>query len=443
MGKKLYIKTYGCQMNEYDSQKTLEILKQDPSIEETKNPNEADIILLNTCSIREKAEEKVYSELGRLNKLKKVNPQLKIGVGGCVATQEGRNIYKRAPFVDLIFGPQTIHKVPSLIKEENKINAVDVSFPIEEKFDSLPKPDATGVSSFVSIMEGCSKYCSFCVVPYTRGDEVSRKPEQIFDEVARLVEQGVSEIVFVGQNVNAYKFTLNGRIIGLSDLIEVCGSIHGVERIRYTTSHPLEMTDDLIDTYGHVPQLVSHLHLPVQSGSNEILTKMKRNYTREEYIEIIKKLRKVRPNIKISSDFIVGFPNESDYDFQLTMDLINEIEFDASFSFIYSARPGTPASQLEDSIPLQQKKERLYILQKRIDELQLSYSNELVQTIQRCLVTGVSKKDIKQLQARTECNRVVNFDFQNIDILGKLVDINITKAYQRSLAGQILELGRT
>ncbi len=443
MGKKLYIKTYGCQMNEYDSQKTLEILKQDPSIEETKNPNEADIILLNTCSIREKAEEKVYSELGRLNKLKKINPQLKIGVGGCVATQEGKNIYKRAPFVDLIFGPQTIHKVPSLIKEENKINAVDVSFPIEEKFDSLPKPDATGVSSFVSIMEGCSKYCSFCVVPYTRGDEVSRKPEQIFDEVARLVEQGVSEIVFVGQNVNAYKFTLSGRIIGLSDLIEVCGSIHGVERIRYTTSHPLEMTDDLIDTYGHVPQLVSHLHLPVQSGSNEILTKMKRNYTREEYIEIIKKLRKVRPNIKISSDFIVGFPNESDYDFQLTMDLINEIEFDASYSFIYSARPGTPASQLEDSIPLQQKKERLYILQKRIDELQLSYSNELVQTIQRCLVTGVSKKDIKQLQARTECNRVVNFDFQNIDILGKLVDINITKAYQRSLAGQILELGRT
>ena len=443
MGKKLYIKTYGCQMNEYDSQKTLEILKQDPSIEETKNPNEADIILLNTCSIREKAEEKVYSELGRLNKLKKINPHLKIGVGGCVATQEGKNIYKRAPFVDLIFGPQTIHKVPSLIKEENKINAVDVSFPIEEKFDSLPKPDATGVSSFVSIMEGCSKYCSFCVVPYTRGDEVSRKPEQILDEVARLVEQGVSEIVFVGQNVNAYKFTLNGRIIGLSDLIEVCGSIHGVERIRYTTSHPLEMTDDLIDTYGHVPQLVSHLHLPVQSGSNEILTKMKRNYTREEYIEIIKKLRKIRPNIKISSDFIVGFPNESDYDFQLTMDLINEIEFDASFSFIYSARPGTPASQLEDSIPLQQKKERLYILQKRIDELQLSYSNELVQTIQRCLVTGVSKKDIKQLQARTECNRVVNFDFQNIDILGKLVDINITKAYQRSLAGQILELGRT
>ena len=438
MGTKLYIKTYGCQMNEYDSQKTLEILKKDPTVEETDNPQDADIILLNTCSIREKAEEKVYSELGRLNKLKKTNPKLKIGVGGCVATQEGKNIYKRAPFVDLIFGPQTIHKVPSLIKEKNKIHAVDVSFPIEEKFDSLPEPDATGASSFVSIMEGCSKYCSFCVVPYTRGDEVSRKPEQIFDEVARLVEQGVSEIVFVGQNVNAYKYTMNGRVLGLSDLIEVCGSIEGVERIRYTTSHPLEMTDDLIDAYGHVPQLVSHLHLPVQSGSNDILIKMKRNYSREEYIEIINKLLKVRPNIKISSDFIVGFPNETDADFQQTMDLIEEVKFDASFSFIYSARPGTPASQLEDIVPLEVKKERLYILQKRIDELQLEYSNDLVNTIQRCLVTGVSKKDINQLQARTECNRVVNFDFQNINILGKLVDIDITKAYQRSLTGTIL-----
>jgi len=438
MGTKLYIKTYGCQMNEYDSQKTLEILKQDPTIEETTNPNEADIILLNTCSIREKAEEKVYSELGRLNKLKKINPNLKIGVGGCVATQEGKNIYKRAPFVDLIFGPQTIHKVPSLLKEGNKIQAVDVSFPIVEKFDSLPQPEATGVSSFVSIMEGCSKYCSFCVVPYTRGDEVSRKPDQIFDEVTRLIEQGVSEIVFVGQNVNAYKYSWNGRVLGLSDLIEVCGSIDGVERIRYTTSHPLEMTDDLIDVYGHVPQLVSHLHLPVQSGSNNILIKMKRNYSREEYIEIIDKLLKVRPNIKISSDFIVGFPNETDTDFQQTMDLIEEVKFDASFSFIYSARPGTPASQLEDIVPLEVKKERLYILQKRIDELQLEYSNGLVNTIQRCLVTGVSKKDINQLQARTECNRVVNFDFQNINILGKLVDIDITKAYQRSLTGKIL-----
>jgi len=438
MGTKLYIKTYGCQMNEYDSQKTLEILKQDPTIEETSNPEEADIILLNTCSIREKAEEKVYSELGRLRKLKIENPNLKIGVGGCVASQEGKNIFKRAPYVDLIFGPQTIHKVPSLLSKKNKIEAVDVSFPIEEKFDALPAPEATGTSSFVSIMEGCSKYCSFCVVPYTRGDEVSRKPEQIFDEVARLVEQGVSEIVFVGQNVNSYEYSFNGRMLRLSDLIEVTGSIDGVERIRYTTSHPLDMTDDLIEVYGHVPQLVSQLHLPVQSGSNSILTRMKRNYSRELYIDVIEKLKLVRPNIKVSSDFIVGFPGETAADFQQTMDLIEEVQFDASFSFIYSARPGTPASKLHDATPLAEKKERLNILQNRIDELQTFYSDALAGTIQRCLVTGISRKNIKQLQARTECNRVVNFDFQNINILGKLVDINITKAYQRSLVGTIL-----
>ena len=438
MGTKLYIKTYGCQMNEYDSQKTLEILKQDPTIEETSNPEEADIILLNTCSIREKAEEKVYSELGRLRKLKIENPNLKIGVGGCVASQEGKNIFKRAPYVDLIFGPQTIHKVPLLLSKKNKIEAVDVSFPIEEKFDALPAPEATGTSSFVSIMEGCSKYCSFCVVPYTRGDEVSRKPEQIFDEVARLVEQGVSEIVFVGQNVNSYEYSFNGRMLRLSDLIEVTGSIDGVERIRYTTSHPLDMTDDLIEVYGHVPQLVSQLHLPVQSGSNSILTRMKRNYSRELYIDVIERLKLVRPNIKVSSDFIVGFPGETAADFQQTMDLIEEVQFDASFSFIYSARPGTPASKLHDATPLAEKKERLNILQNRIDELQTFYSDALAGTIQRCLVTGISRKNIKQLQARTECNRVVNFDFQNINILGKLVDINITKAYQRSLVGTIL-----
>ena len=438
MGTKLYIKTYGCQMNEYDSQKTLEILKQDPTVEETSNPEDADIILLNTCSIREKAEEKVYSELGRLRKLKIKNPNLKIGVGGCVASQEGKNIFKRAPYVDLIFGPQTIHKVPSLLSKKNKIEAVDVSFPIEEKFDALPAPEATGTSSFVSIMEGCSKYCSFCVVPYTRGDEVSRKPEQIFDEVARLIEQGVSEIVFVGQNVNSYEYSFNGRMLRLSDLIEVTGSIDGVERIRYTTSHPLDMTDDLIEVYGHVPQLVSHLHLPVQSGSNSILTRMKRNYSRELYIDVIEKLKLVRPNIKVSSDFIVGFPGETDADFQQTMNLIEEVQFDASFSFIYSARPGTPASKLHDATPLAEKKERLNILQNRMDELQTFYSDALAGTIQRCLVTGISRKNIKQLQARTECNRVVNFDFQNINILGKLVDINITKAYQRSLVGTIL-----
>jgi len=287
-------------------------------------------------------------------------------------------------------------------------------------------------------MEGCSKYCSFCVVPYTRGDEVSRKPAQIFDEVARLIEQGVSEIVFVGQNVNSYEYSFNGRMLRLSDLIEVAGSIDGVERIRYTTSHPLDMTDDLIEVYGHVPQLVSHLHLPVQSGSNSILTRMKRNYSRELYIDVIEKLKLVRPNIKVSSDFIVGFPGETDADFQQTMDLIEEVQFDASFSFIYSARPGTPASKLHDATPLAEKKERLNFLQNRIDELQTLYSDALAGTIQRCLVTGISRKNIKQLQARTECNRVVNFDFQNINILGKLVDINITKAYQRSLVGKIL-----
>ena len=440
MGKKLYIKTYGCQMNEYDSDKTVDILKEKKGVELTSNAKEADIILLNTCSIRDKAESKVYSELGRLNKLKEKNPNLKIGVGGCVATQEGINIKKRAPYVDLIYGPQTLHRVSDLldIDTQKGIKAIDITFPIEEKFDSLPNPTSGGPSSFVAIMEGCSKYCSFCVVPYTRGDEVSRKPEQIFDEVARLAEQGVSEITFIGQNVNSYKMPYKDRILRLSDLIEIVSHIDGVERIRYTTSHPLEMTDDLIDAYGHVPQLVSHLHLPVQSGSNDILTKMKRNYSREEYIEIINKLLKVRPNIKISSDFIVGFPNETDFDFQQTMDLIEEVKFDASFSFIYSARPGTPASQLEDMVPLEVKKERLYILQKRIDKLQLNYSNDLVNTIQRCLVTGVSKKDVNQLQARTECNRVVNFDFQNINILGKLVDIDITKAYQRSLTGKIL-----
>ena len=408
MSTKLYIKTYGCQMNEYDSQKTLAILKKDSTIKETYDLFDADIILLNTCSIREKAEEKVYSELGRLKKLKEKNPKLK-----------------------------TIHKVPSLIKQDNKIQAVDVSFPIEEKFDSLPAPEATGPTSFVSIMEGCSKYCSFCVVPYTRGDEVSRNPEQIFDEVARLIEQGVSEITFLGQNVNSYRYSFKGRMLGLSDLIEVCAAIEGVDRIRYTTSHPLDMTDDLIDVYGHVPQLVSHLHLPVQSGSNEILTKMKRNYSREDYLQIISKLRRARSNIKISSDFIVGFPNETNKDFQQTMDLIEKVQFDASFSFIYSPRPGTPASQLEDKTPPTKKKERLQILQDRIDYFQRRYSKELVGTIQRCLVTGVSKKDSKQLQARTECNRVVNFDFQNINILGKLVDINIMEAYSHSLAGKI------
>ena len=437
MGTKLYIKTYGCQMNEYDTQKTVEILKKEKNIELTQSPDDAEIILLNTCSIREKAEEKVYSELGRINKLKEMNPNLKIGVGGCVASQEGENIFKRAPYVDLIFGPQTLHKVPELLDQEDKIKAVDVSFPIEEKFDSLLLPEASGPSSFVSIMEGCSKFCTFCVVPYTRGEEVSRKPRQIFDEVARLAEQGVKEIVFVGQNVNSYKYSESGRILGLADLIQISAEINGIERIRYTTSHPLDMTNDLIEIYKYVPQLVDHLHLPVQSGSDKVLLDMKRNYSFDDYLSIIQKLKKIRPSIKISSDFIVGFPTETKEDFEMTMNLVNEVKFDASFSFIFSARPGTPAAKLADCSTLDEKKERLYELQSRLNEFQASYSKELEGTIQRCLVTDLSKKDSREMQARTECNRVVNFHFQNPNILGKLVDIKIDEALSNSLKGTL------
>ena len=437
MGTKLYIKTYGCQMNEYDTQKTVEILKKEKNIELTQSPDDAEIILLNTCSIREKAEEKVYSELGRINKLKEMNPNLKIGVGGCVASQEGENIFKRAPYVDLIFGPQTLHKVPELLDQEDKIKAVDVSFPIEEKFDSLLLPEASGPSSFVSIMEGCSKFCTFCVVPYTRGEEVSRKPRQIFDEVARLAEQGVKEIVFVGQNVNSYKYSESGRILGLADLIQISAEINGIERIRYTTSHPLDMSNDLIEIYKYVPQLVDHLHLPVQSGSDKVLLDMKRNYSFDDYLSIIQKLKKIRPSIKISSDFIVGFPTETKEDFKMTMNLVNEVKFDASFSFIFSARPGTPAAKLADCSTLDEKKERLYELQSRLNEFQASYSKELEGTIQRCLVTDLSKKDQREMQARTECNRVVNFHFQNPNILGKLVDIKIDEALSNSLKGTL------
>ncbi len=437
MGTKLYIKTYGCQMNEYDTQKTVEILKKKKNIELTQSPDDAEIILLNTCSIREKAEEKVYSELGRINKLKEMNPNLKIGVGGCVASQEGENIFKRAPYVDLIFGPQTLHKVPELLDQEDKIKAVDVSFPIEEKFDSLLLPEASGPSSFVSIMEGCSKFCTFCVVPYTRGEEVSRKPRQIFDEVARLAEQGVKEIVFVGQNVNSYKYSESGRILGLADLIQISAEINGIERIRYTTSHPLDMTNDLIEIYKYVPQLVDHLHLPVQSGSDKVLLDMKRNYSFDDYLSIIQKLKKIRPSIKISSDFIVGFPTETKEDFEMTMNLVNEVKFDASFSFIFSARPGTPAAKLADCSTLDEKKERLYELQSRLNEFQASYSKDLEGTIQRCLVTDLSKKDSREMQARTECNRVVNFHFQNPNILGKLVDIKIDEALSNSLKGTL------
>ena len=439
MGKKLYIKTYGCQMNEYDSDKTVDILKEKKGVELTSNAKEADIILLNTCSIRDKAESKVYSELGRLNKLKEKNPNLKIGVGGCVATQEGINIKKRAPYVDLIYGPQTLHRVSDLldIDTQKSIKAIDITFPIEEKFDSLPNPTSGGPSSFVAIMEGCSKYCSFCVVPYTRGDEVSRKPEQIFDEVARLAEQGVSEITFIGQNVNSYKMPYKDRILRLSDLIEIVSHIDGVERIRYTTSHPLDMTDDLIEVYQYVPQLVSQLHLPVQSGSNRILEKMKRNYTIDIFLDAVEKIKSFRPDLRVSSDFIVGFPGETADDFQKTLDLVNEAKFDSSFSFIYSKRPGTPASKLEDNTSADEKKERLKTLQDQLNLYHREHSNSMIGSIQRCLVTGLAKRSPEQLQARTECNRVINFDLENIRFIGKLVDIEVTEALSYSLLGTL------
>jgi tRNA-2-methylthio-N6-dimethylallyladenosine synthase len=439
MGKKLYIKTYGCQMNEYDSDKTVDILKEKKGVELTSNAKEADIILLNTCSIRDKAESKVYSELGRLNKLKEKNPNLKIGVGGCVATQEGINIKKRAPYVDLIYGPQTLHRVSDLldIDTQKGIKAIDITFPIEEKFDSLPNPTSGGPSSFVAIMEGCSKYCSFCVVPSTRGDEVSRKPEQIFDEVARLAEQGVSEITFIGQNVNSYKMPYKDRILRLSDLIEIVSHIDGVERIRYTTSHPLDMTDDLIEVYQYVPQLVSQLHLPVQSGSNRILEKMKRNYTIDIFLDAVEKIKSFRPDLRVSSDFIVGFPGETADDFQKTLDLVNEVKFDSSFSFIYSKRPGTPASKLEDNTSADEKKERLKTLQDQLNLYHREHSNSMIGSIQRCLVTGLAKRSPEQLQARTECNRVINFDLENIRFIGKLVDIEVTEALSYSLLGTL------
>ena len=439
MGTKLYIKTYGCQMNEYDSDKTVDILKEKRGVELTNNIQEADIILLNTCSIRDKAESKVYSELGRLNKLKEKNPNLKIGVGGCVATQEGSNIKKRAPYVDLIYGPQTLHRVSDLldIDPQSSIKAIDITFPIEEKFDSLPNPSTSGPSSYVAIMEGCSKYCSFCVVPYTRGDEVSRKPEQIFDEVARLAEQGVTEITFIGQNVNSYKMPYKDRILRLSDLIEIISHIDGIERIRYTTSHPLDMTDDLIEVYQYVPQLVSQLHLPVQSGSNRILEKMKRNYTIDIFLDAVERIKSYRPDLRVSSDFIVGFPGETDYDFQQTMSLVNEVKFDSSFSFIYSKRPGTPASKLEDNTPQDKKKERLKILQDQLNHYHKEHSTSMVGSIQRCLVTGLAKRSPEQLQARTECNRVINFDLENIRFIGKLVDIEVTEALSYSLLGTL------
>ncbi|MFY8327326.1 tRNA (N6-isopentenyl adenosine(37)-C2)-methylthiotransferase MiaB [Pseudoalteromonas sp. ZZD1] len=441
MSKKLHIKTWGCQMNEYDSQKMADLLDATNGYQLTEEAGEADVILLNTCSIREKAQEKVFHQLGRWKLLKDDKPDLIIGVGGCVASQEGDSIRQRAPFVDVIFGPQTLHRLPEMIKQVqgNKgSSVVDISFPEIEKFDRLPEPKAEGPSAFVSIMEGCSKYCTFCVVPYTRGEEVSRPLDDVLLEVAQLAEQGVREVNLLGQNVNAYRGeTYDGEICYFSDLIRYVAAIDGIDRIRYTTSHPVEFTPDIIDAYADVPELVDHLHLPVQSGSDRILNLMKRGHTALEYKSTIRKLRKIRPNLSMSSDFIIGFPGESKMDFEATMNLINDIGFDMSFSFIYSARPGTPAADLPDDVSEQEKKERLYLLQNRITQMAQQISRQMFNTEQRILVEGPSKKNPMELRGRTENNRVVNFVGPH-NVIGQFVDVRITEALPNSLRGDLI-----
>ena len=439
MSKKLYIKTFGCQMNEYDSDKMADVLNQSEPLEKTDNPEEADIILFNTCSVREKAQEKVFHDLGRVKHLKKLNPNLVIGVGGCVASQEGAAIVARAPYVDVVFGPQTLHRLPQLIAERKSQGkaAVDVSFPEIEKFDALPPAKVEGATAFVSIMEGCSKFCTFCIVPYTRGAEVSRPFEDILTEVAGLAQQGVREVTLLGQNVNAYRGEFGGEVADLAMLIEYIAEMPGVERIRYTTSHPREMTQRLIDTYAKVPKLVSHLHLPVQAGADRVLAVMKRGYTAIEYKSIIRKLRVARPDISLSSDFIVGFPGETEEDFEKTMKLIEDVGFDTSFSFVYSPRPGTPAVELEDDTPQDVKLARLARLQKRIEEQAMAISQAMVGTVQRVLVEGTSKKDANELAGRTDNNRVVNF-VGNPRLINHFVDVTITSALPHSLRGEIV-----
>jgi len=439
--KKLHIVTHGCQMNEYDSARMRDLLGESHQMVITDNAKDADVILLNTCSIREKAQEKVFHQLGRWKHLKEAKPDLLIGVGGCVASQEGAAIAKRAPFVDLIFGPQTLHRLPEMMetKQANGAVVVDISFPEIEKFDRLPEPEADGPSAFVSIMEGCSKYCTFCVVPYTRGEEVSRPIADVLSEINALAEQGVREVNLLGQNVNAYRGDMpDGTICDFAELIPFVASIEGIDRIRYTTSHPVEFSDALIDVYSRVPELVSHLHLPVQSGSDKILMAMKRGHTAIEYKSKIRRLRQLRPDMSISSDFIIGFPNESEDDFAATMTLIEQVGFDTSFSFIYSARPGTPAADLSDNVSPEEKKQRLKILQTRILQNAMEISRRMVGTQQHLLVTGVSKKDPGELQGRTENNRVVNFRTSNQNLIGDFVDVMITEALPNSLRGQLV-----
>lgn len=427
-------------MNEYDSQKMAELLDSTHGFELAEEAEDADVILLNTCSIREKAQEKVFHQLGRWKNLKDANPNLLIGVGGCVASQEGDAIRKRAPYVDMVFGPQTLHRLPEMIQQVTgtKNHVVDVSFPEIEKFDRMPEPKAEGATAFVSIMEGCSKYCTFCVVPYTRGEEVSRPLDDVLYEIAQLAEQGVREVNLLGQNVNAYRGeNFDGTICRFSELLRLVASIDGIDRIRYTTSHPVEFTDDIIDAYADVPELVDHLHLPVQSGSDRILTMMKRGHTALEYKSKIRRLRKVRPDISMSSDFIIGFPGETDADFEATMNLIRDIDYDLSFSFIYSARPGTPAADIVDDTDDQVKKQRLQILQDRITQQALQIARRMLGTEQRILVEGPSKKNPMELKGRTENNRVVNFVGPHTCI-GQFVDVTIDEVYANSLRGTLV-----
>ena len=447
MSKKLYIKTFGCQMNEYDSAKMADVLHAAQGMEKTDDPADADVILFNTCSVRDKAQEKVFHDLGRVRHLKNLNPDLLIGVGGCVASQEGMEIVKRAPYVDLVFGPQTLHRLPQLISDRRASGQpqVDISFPEIEKFDHLPPPRVEGVTAFVSIMEGCSKYCSFCVVPYTRGEEISRSLADVLEEIAELAGQGVREVTLLGQNVNAYRGAMEGiegvdegAVADLALLLECIHEIPGIERIRYTTSHPKEFTSRLIDAYPKLPKLVSHVHLPVQSGSDRILAAMKRGYTTLEYKSIIRRLRAARPDVSITSDFIVGFPGETEADFEATMKLVDSIGFDGSFSFIYSPRPGTPAGGLPDDCPYEVKLARLHRLQERVDKQAQVISQAMVGSRQRIMVEGVSKKNADELYGRTDNNRVVNFSGPKAYI-GRFMEVSIIAALAHTLRGELMD----
>ena len=446
MSGKIFIQTHGCQMNEYDSSKMVDVLQEADGMELTDDPKQADVLLLNTCSIREKAQETVFSLIGRWKIIKESNPDVIIGIGGCVASQEGEALRQRAPSVDVVFGPQTLHRLPEMIRKAKKTKkaVVDISFPEIEKFDNLPEPRSDGPSAFVSIMEGCSKYCTFCVVPYTRGEEISRPFDDVLAEISSLAKQGVREVNLLGQNVNAYRGEMHdGDIADLAILIQYIAAIEGLDRIRYTTSHPVEFSDSLIQAYADVPELVNHLHLPVQSGSDRILAAMKRGHMAAEFKSKIRKLRKVRPDISMSSDFIIGFPGETDADFDATMKLIEDIGFDHSFSFIYSQRPGTPASSFVDDTSMETKKERLKHLQKRILEMAAEISQAMIGTVQSVLVTNVSKRSDEEVAGKTENNRTVNFQGSK-RLIGKFVDVKITEAFPNSLRGDVIAVeGKT